>query len=76
MKSPFPLLLVAALASSTLAQVKSITAVKCFTKMSPASKSNFPTASFVLTIPLYATMKQTITPTLIITPAAITSVVA
>jgi hypothetical protein len=65
--SALSLLLVAS-ASAVDAQIKTISAVRCFTKLGPSSTAKVATVSRVLTIPLYAQKKRTVTPTKVITP--------
>jgi hypothetical protein len=65
--SALPLLLVAS-ASAVNAQIKTVSAVRCFTQLGSSSTAKVATVSRVLTLPLYAQKKRTVTPTKVITP--------
>jgi hypothetical protein len=65
--SALPLLLVASV-SAVNAQIKTVSAVRCFTQLGPSSTAKVATISRVLTLPLYAQKKRTVTPTKVITP--------
>jgi hypothetical protein len=65
--STISLILIAS-ASAADAQDKTVSAVRRFTKLGPSSTARVKTVSKVLTLPLHAIKKATVTPTKTITP--------
>ena len=60
---------VAGLTNEAAAQIKTVSAVRCFTKLGSSSRAApIPTVNKILTLPVYSTRKSTSTPTVTVTP--------